>query len=39
VEESTAQKDFRAYMARYKAEKPVKYARKEPEFLKHLKTL
>jgi hypothetical protein len=39
TEESTAKKEFRLYMGRYKVQNPVKYAQKEAEFLKHLNTL
>lgn len=39
VEESEAKKNFRAYMADYKVNKPAKYAQKEAEFIKHLNSL
>jgi hypothetical protein len=39
VEESTAKKQFRAYMDSYKLSNPVKYALKEKELLKQLNSL
>jgi hypothetical protein len=39
AEESEGKKAFRAYMENYKVVNPTKYARKEPEFIKHLNSL
>lgn len=37
--ESDAKKQFRAFMDSYKVQNPVKYAKKEAEFIKKLNTL